>query len=398
MSFLEAIDGRHEPSAERHEPPHIRSGASARERTGSSTDLHARTCSVGPHHFPAAPPHPTMPSSGSDDFTPMGIEVSVVADGRGLLPRSPMASPTVRRHRFPMAACLLGVLVIALVLLVGKTVVSSTASPHGGPVIACVGDSITAGFQSSDPDRYSYPAVLSMALGDEYDVQNFGVSGTAAMPGADHPYTETDRYASALASRPEIVVIMLGTGDAKFVNWDSQQYVERHAAGAAAPAAAPTTTPRPACCCDLATVLLYSTNYYLVLPLTHLLAPRYVADYGAMIATFAALETKPTIWLGVPPPVYEIDEDAHAGHGINATVVNVVYPTLIREIAADHAAEVAGVVDVYEALGGADLERFEYFCDRQSCDTIHPNNMGYSALAAAVYKTVFAADLVRPRR
>jgi len=166
------------------------------------------------------------------------------------------------------------VVVIALVLLVGKTVVSSTASPHGGPVIACVGDSITAGFQSSDPDRYSYPAVLSMALGNEYDVQNFGVSGTAAMPGADHPYTATDRYASALASRPEIVVIMLGTGDAKFVNWDSQQYVERSRCWCCcSPAAAPTTA-RPACCCDLATVLLFSTNYYLVLTRTHILAPQ----------------------------------------------------------------------------------------------------------------------------
>jgi hypothetical protein len=39
-------------------------------------------------------------------------------------------------------------------------------------------------------------------------------------------------------------------------------------------------------------------------------------------------------------------------------------------------------------MGGKDLDSFMLFCDAQSCDNCHPNNMGYAYMAANVYKSL----------
>ena len=90
--------------------------------------------------------------------------------------------------------------------------------------VACVGDSITAGYLSSC--GLNYPGQLQSLLGDGYAVSNFGVGGTTLLRNADHPWRNTSAYTSALASGADIVVIMLGTNDAKRANWDpfSSQY------------------------------------------------------------------------------------------------------------------------------------------------------------------------------
>ncbi len=79
--------------------------------------------------------------------------------------------------------------------------------------VACVGDSIT---QGSDDWQYpSYPWYLQSILGDGYDVQNFGVSGTrlTSSDGNGAAYIKSAKYQPSLDFNPDVVIIMLGTND-----------------------------------------------------------------------------------------------------------------------------------------------------------------------------------------
>lgn len=79
--------------------------------------------------------------------------------------------------------------------------------------ITCIGNSITAG-SGLQPETESYPAQLQALLGSEYEVQNFGVGGSTAMQ-TENAYANTEKYAAALASNPDIVFIKLGTNDSR---------------------------------------------------------------------------------------------------------------------------------------------------------------------------------------
>jgi len=81
--------------------------------------------------------------------------------------------------------------------------------------LACVGDSITEGAGLS----VSYPVRLGRLLGAEYNARNFGVSGCTLLKAGDMPYWDQTAFNSSLAFQPNIVVIMLGSNDAKPQNW-----------------------------------------------------------------------------------------------------------------------------------------------------------------------------------
>lgn len=98
-----------------------------------------------------------------------------------------------------------------------------------GPVVrvACVGDSITAGWGMKDPERHSYPTRMRQLLGDGYEVVNFGSPGASVCPSTEpaknpwhHTYTSTDLYPASLAFEPHVVVIALGAND--LVDWAAQ--------------------------------------------------------------------------------------------------------------------------------------------------------------------------------
>ena len=54
--------------------------------------------------------------------------------------------------------------------------------------VACVGDSITYGHGIADRDHDTYPAILDSLLGNKFNVQNFGVSGTTALKKSNMPH------------------------------------------------------------------------------------------------------------------------------------------------------------------------------------------------------------------
>ena len=84
--------------------------------------------------------------------------------------------------------------------------------------IACIGNSITYGYGVPEPPKQSYPAQLQVLLGDKYEVANFGVNGATLLQKGNIPFWTTEQYKNALKSRPDIVLIELGTNDSKLVN------------------------------------------------------------------------------------------------------------------------------------------------------------------------------------
>ncbi|BDI34523.1 hypothetical protein CCAX7_65740 [Capsulimonas corticalis] len=186
--------------------------------------------------------------------------------------------------------------------------------------VACVGDSITWGANIDNPAVNSYPAVLGRMLGDRYRVYNFGVSGTTMLKKGDSPYWNQGAYKAAMDSQPNIVVIMLGTNDTKSQNWKYKD--------------------------------------------------EYSANYTEMVRLFAALPTKPKIFLCRPVPVPKT-----GNYGINEAGVQEEIP-MIDAIAAR---EAATEVDIHAALSGH---------DDLIPDNVHPNAAGARLIAGAVYKAV----------
>ena len=72
--------------------------------------------------------------------------------------------------------------------------------------VACIGDSITAGFH--------YPDYLWMLLGSNYTVRNFGVGGSSISLKSGTPYMNQSAFQQAKHFEPNVIIIMLGTNDA----------------------------------------------------------------------------------------------------------------------------------------------------------------------------------------
>lgn len=108
----------------------------------------------------------------------------------------------------------------------------SKEKPHSdAPIIAALGDSITFGSgvvktRTSD----SWEVKLEKLLGGSYQVLNYGISGATLQDEGDRPYWHMPESnlqgfpEAALALKPEIVILMLGTNDSKPYNWNRERY------------------------------------------------------------------------------------------------------------------------------------------------------------------------------
>jgi len=103
-------------------------------------------------------------------------------------------------------------------------VLAALASPaavkaaNTGNVVACVGDSITAGYSLAG--NQAYPVQLNAMLGGSYAVYNYGVSGTTLLKNGNYSYWGTSAYRNSQHSRANFVIIQLGTNDSKPGNWN----------------------------------------------------------------------------------------------------------------------------------------------------------------------------------
>ena len=83
--------------------------------------------------------------------------------------------------------------------------------------VACVGDSITAGYLASSASK-SYPSVVQGLFGAGVQVRNFGHSGATLLSVGDLPYINQTEYTAATtfvsnagSTAVVDVIIMLGT-------------------------------------------------------------------------------------------------------------------------------------------------------------------------------------------
>lgn len=123
----------------------------------------------------------------------------------------------------------------------------STNIPEPNTIsVACVGDSITEGSR--------YPQDLGELLGSNFSVGNFGVGLATVCSGSAKPYINQTVFTQAKEYAPDVVVILLGTNDAMPIY---QQYLANFA-----------------------------------------------SDYKELIDAFQTLDSKPKIYLVVPPPIF----------------------------------------------------------------------------------------------
>lgn len=121
-----------------------------------------------------------------------------------------------------------------LLLIVGGIVFVARRTMHppvprpipGKITVAAIGDSNTygAGVLLKGRNRWSYPAQLARLLGSRYQVLNYGLNRRTLQRDGDWPYA-ANRFAEAsLRARADIVLIMLGTNDARGENWNAEAY------------------------------------------------------------------------------------------------------------------------------------------------------------------------------
>lgn len=88
--------------------------------------------------------------------------------------------------------------------------------------VACVGDSVTEGYGSTNSTYCAYPAVLQRILWKDYIVINYGNSGKTMRDDLADAYSKTATYSTLMRQvrNADITLIMLGTNDSnRDQNW-----------------------------------------------------------------------------------------------------------------------------------------------------------------------------------
>lgn len=158
-------------------------------------------------------------------------------------------------------------------------------------------------------------------------------------------YWNRSGYSNAIASNPDVVIILLGTNDAKDTssggppNWMNNGVTGEE---------------------------------------------QFTGDFAEMVEVFRNLPSTPVVYSGVPPPLY-----AQGVFGMNQTVINEIFPVLIRDINNRNNLPFEPV-DWFEALGGAELRNPEMLAD-----LCHPNNVGYTAMTNAIYDVLRTDGLLK---
>ena len=208
-----------------------------------------------------------------------------------------------------------------LLVLVSAFIISLIPRVVEAKLVACVGDSNTKGPELSDPIHDCYPAQLEGFLRQfdpHWETRNFGVIGTTVLRQGDLPYIDTTEYAEALASKPDVVILCFGMGES-----------------------------RP--------------------PNSGLIGGFFISDYISLIDTFAALPSKPEIWICYPLKVF------NAWYKSNDEIIRDQIIPLITQIASE---KELPIIDFYTAF-----EDSQYLYQSNG---IHPNPSGTKLMAEMV--------------
>jgi len=114
---------------------------------------------------------------------------------------------------------------LTLLLLMFSVCLCAAPKRKSEPLrVACVGNSVTYGYGLAHRDKDAYPVQLQRMLdatygSGQYEVANFGHSGTTLLRRGHRPYVEQQEFHQALDFRPDWVVIHLGLNDTDPRNW-----------------------------------------------------------------------------------------------------------------------------------------------------------------------------------
>ena len=194
--------------------------------------------------------------------------------------------------------------------------------------VACVGDSITYGARIKGRKLNSYPMQLQRLLGKNYYVENFGASGHTLMSSGDKPYISNKSFHSSQEFNPDIVVIMLGTNDAKGINWTS--------------------------------------------------IDEYIKDYKELISYYKTLTSKPQIYIMTPPKAFPLKDETMIKFDIRNEAIEEM-TSAIRQLSE---AEGIGLIDLNSTIS----HHPEFF----TFDGVHPDAKGASHIAQTVFKSLRA--------
>jgi len=244
--------------------------------------------------------------------------------------------------------------------------------------IACVGDSITQGFRGiwSAPSEHAYPSQLQALLGTGFDVVNIGNPGStlskAGMDGAGEykstaAYWDRPQFVELTSARWDVVVVMLGTNDAKLQssgagvdNWQGAEH--------------------------------FLTSF---------------AELLAVVLSLNGDDAAPHVLCCTSAPSMK-----EGAYGTSRELINTVLPGLVAQAVQvareDHPTADIALVDVFSALGGQQaslvpeaglsLEFTQahpdpslpciHFCDDGWNDQVHPCDRGFTSIAEAVHKAI----------
>merc|ERR1712039_515298 len=186
---------------------------------------------------------------------------------------------------------------------------------------------------------------------------NYGVGGQTMfkpehLPTGDHSsYWTRAQYQQVLTSNATIIVLMLGTNDAK-----TNRFAE------------------------------YGSFF--------------ASDYEAMVKSFLAMPSKPKVLTMVPPPLYVND-----AYGMNQTVINSVFPgngpagvrTIATKLGLDTPIDLYSLFQAHCPVSGGTPghgnNNTDTYCDwigSGGKDGCHPDDTGYGEIASLVATTIRA--------
>jgi len=224
--------------------------------------------------------------------------------------------------RFLLAAVFLALAATSRSVTAAETIVRE--SDYSRTIrVECVGDSITYGRGIKDHDHDTYPARLGQMLGRKWEVRNFGENGATVLVAGTHPYVAVQAYHDALDFKPDVVILMLGTNDSGPRSWGPFQ-------------------------------------------------KEFEGDYRRLVQVFAALDSKPRIFLCLPPPYGRKRAD---DVGRPEILTGKIGP-IIQQVARDHGFI---VIDLHTLFVG----RLDLFPD-----AVHPGEEAARIMAEVVFKVI----------
>jgi hypothetical protein len=236
---------------------------------------------------------------------------------------------------------------------------------------------------------HTYPSQLQNLLGDRYNVTNLGACGSTLQREGDSPYWERPQFQTLVNNVWDIIIIMVWYCTVLYCRASPLDLLGNYILLRSQLGTNDAKDPGDG-----------GPNNWM----GDCLGPglddcRFADNYGQLLTVVRGLgrtAAGPDVYMMIPPPLMK-----WGAIGANQTVINSVYPWLLPAINQAHGFT-HPAIDVFAGLGGvpnwavtygpecqlpsnSSWQPCRFYCDAQSCDQCHPNDVGNRQLAEIVY-------------